>query len=177
MISLNLKVSKLQPISVVKSYSHASPVSNYTSKLLVSIAMSEFDRNSSLLSSSGMISKMTDKEKHKSNSNTVFLAKHKTTGEEFCMKIEKRKYRAAWEDISEGGDLILAIKSANIIRVRYIINTKTKKYIIYDYLPWGRFYCHLQPQKELDEERVKFYAREIILGKSRSPMDILLTSK
>lgn len=106
----------------------------------------------------GMMGSMVEKKQEKPN--VIFLARHKITGQQYSLRIDKKAYSSKIDE-----DLVHSITSPYIVRVHYDIKTRTKRYILFDYLPCGRLYYHLKYNKKLDEDRVQFYVREILLGK------------
>jgi len=56
------------------------------------------------------------------------------------------------------------IRHPCIVRLRYAFQTRTKLYMVLDYIPGGELFFHLQKVGRFPEEQAKFYAANIILG-------------
>ena len=83
------------------------------------------------------------------------------------MKISKLKKASEEEREEDSFDITKAITSSYIVKVYYELKSETKKYIIYDYLPWGLLCNYFVPNKSLQEDRIKFYANQILWGNNK----------
>lgn len=65
---------------------------------------------------------------------------------------------------NSNNDITKLLTSNNIVKIHYELFTRTKRYLVFDYLPYGKLVDHLIPKRGLDEQRVKFYVNEIMNG-------------
>lgn len=102
-------------------------------------------------------------------SQSVYLVKHKVSSQDFLMKISKLKSK--WNEFDKEKEnsieITKAIISQYIVKVYYELKSETKKYLIYDYLPWGLLCNYFAPNKPLQEDRIKYYAIQILWGKRK----------
>jgi len=95
------------------------------------------------------------------------MAKHKTTGKQYCLKIEKNNARSPSKTGSENEEdeeIFLKSYCSNIVKVNHIIKTRTKKYILFEHMPRGKLLNHMTWIKEINEAFIKYYAYEILKG-------------
>ncbi|CAD8166179.1 unnamed protein product [Paramecium octaurelia] len=97
----------------------------------------------------------------------VMLVTHKETNKLYAMKIlrkemiEKRNQRLHTQNERA---ILENVKNPFIVQLHYAFQTRTKLYLIMDFLIGGELFFHLRRAFRFQEERAKFYAAELILA-------------
>jgi len=61
-------------------------------------------------------------------------------------------------------NILSKVNSPFLVNLRYSFQTAEKLYFVLDYINGGELFYHLQREKKFNEERVRFYAAEILLA-------------
>ncbi|CAD8064466.1 unnamed protein product [Paramecium sonneborni] len=97
----------------------------------------------------------------------VMLVTHKSTNKLYAMKIlrkemiEKRNQRLHMQNERT---ILENVKNPFIVQLHYAFQTKTKLYLIMDFLIGGELFFHLRRAFRFQEERAKFYTAELVLA-------------
>ncbi|CAD8076208.1 unnamed protein product [Paramecium sonneborni] len=97
----------------------------------------------------------------------VMLVTHRSTNKLFAMKIlrkemiEKRNQRLHMQNERT---ILENVKNPFIVQLHYAFQTKTKLYLIMDFLIGGELFFHLRRAFRFQEERAKFYTAELVLA-------------
>ncbi|KAI9139009.1 serum/glucocorticoid regulated kinase 2 [Paraphysoderma sedebokerense] len=97
----------------------------------------------------------------------VMLARHKTTSKECAIKvISKVMLKSHPNEIkhvmSERNVLRTNIRHPFLIGLQYSFQTPENLYFVLDYVNGGELFFHLQRERRFSEDRVRFYAAEIV---------------
>uniref|UniRef100_A0A6B2L9G5 Protein kinase domain-containing protein n=1 Tax=Arcella intermedia TaxID=1963864 RepID=A0A6B2L9G5_9EUKA len=60
--------------------------------------------------------------------------------------------------------ILVKLEFPFLVKLHYAFQTPEKLYFVMDYINGGELFYHLQKEKKFTEERVRFYAAEIVLG-------------
>ena len=97
----------------------------------------------------------------------VFLVKKKDSNKPFAMKVIKKalieKYKHVDHTKTER-KVLGELDSSFLVKLRYAFQSKTKLYMVMDYINGGELFYHLKRSKVFSIERGRFYAAEILLG-------------
>lgn len=97
----------------------------------------------------------------------VLLVKKKLTGEYFALKIlkkefiEKRKQEAS---VATEREILTKVSHPFVIHFHGSFQNEKKLYFVLEYCPGGELYNLLRKKKRFREDRVKFYAAQIVLA-------------
>ena len=98
----------------------------------------------------------------------VFLVEKKDSKEIFAMKVLKKENILQRNQITHTKTERQVLQKANscefLMTMHYAFQTADKLYIVMDFLNGGELYFHLRNEQTFDENRIRFYASEIILG-------------
>ena len=61
-------------------------------------------------------------------------------------------------------DILQNVHNPFLMKMHYAFQTEDKLYMVMDFLNGGELFFHLRKEQSFDEERIRFYAAEIILG-------------
>jgi len=102
------------------------------------------------------------------NLGKVMLVSKKDTGEYYAMKILNKEHVVQQDEtehiLTEKRVLTQGIKHPFLVGVHYCFQTNDKLYFVLDYINGGELFFHLQRESTFSEDRVRFYAAEIILA-------------
>jgi len=102
------------------------------------------------------------------NLGKVMLVSKKDTGEYFAMKILNKEHVVQQDEVehilTEKRVLTQGIRHPFLVGVHYCFQTNDKLYFVLDYINGGELFFHLQREQTFTEDRVRFYAAEIILA-------------
>ncbi|XP_032836052.1 serine/threonine-protein kinase Sgk2-like isoform X2 [Petromyzon marinus] len=122
----------------------------------------------------------------------VLLAKHKTDGKFYAVKVLQKsailKRREQKHIMAERNVLLKNVKHPFLVGLHFSFQTADKLYFILDYVNGGELFLHLQRERCFSEQRARFYAAEIasaighlhslnIVYRDLKPENILLDSK
>ena len=97
----------------------------------------------------------------------VMQVRKKDDGRIFAMKVLRKEAIIARKQVThtQAEKSILAkIQHPFIVTLHYAFQTNEKLYMILDYVNGGELFYHLKREGRFSEERVRFYAAEIISG-------------
>eukprot|EP00727_Mastigamoeba_balamuthi_P001125 m51a1_g11009 putative ph-protein kinase domain containing protein (431) ;mRNA; r:371953-373727 len=103
----------------------------------------------------------------KGNFGKVMLVKFNATGETFAMKVLSKKHIVDSNEIEHTMSECIILQRLThpfLVRLHFSFQTDDKLYLILDFVNGGELFYHLQREKKFTEERVRFYAAEILLG-------------
>ncbi|XP_041358653.1 serine/threonine-protein kinase Sgk1-like isoform X2 [Gigantopelta aegis] len=122
----------------------------------------------------------------------VLLAKHRTEGEVYAIKVLQKqaimKRNEAKHIMAERNVLLKNVKHPFLVGLHYSFQTADKLYFVLDYVNGGELFFHLQRERYFPEQRAKFYAAEMasaigylhslnIIYRDLKPENILLDSQ
>lgn len=88
-------------------------------------------------------------------------------GKVYAMKVLKKEAIAAKgqiENTKSERDILFEVRHPYIVRLRYAFQSVDKLYLVTDYYNGGTLYYHLRKSRQFNEERVRFYASELLLA-------------
>ena len=97
----------------------------------------------------------------------VLLVRYLSNNTLYAMKILSKnqiKIKNQQEHTKTERDLMVKINNPFIVNIKFAFQDDSKLYIVSDFMQGGDMFYHLHSHKKFDEDRVKFYAIEIILG-------------
>jgi tRNA A-37 threonylcarbamoyl transferase component Bud32 len=120
----------------------------------------------------------------------VIQVAKKDTGKIYAMKVLNKKTiieRNEMEHTKAEKNILQKLVHPFLVNLHYSFQTREKLYFIMDYVNGGELFFHLQQEEKFNEERVRFYAAEILLGleylhssavlyRDLKPENILLTA-
>lgn len=122
----------------------------------------------------------------------VLLAKHKTEGNIYAVKVLQKKMILKRNEknhvMSERNVLLKNLNHPFLVGLHYAFQTPDKLYFVLDYVNGGELFFHLQRERYFPEPRARFYAAEItsalgylhsegIIYRDLKPENILLDFK
>jgi len=121
----------------------------------------------------------------------VMQVKKKDSGKIFAMKVLDKKHILDHNEVEHTlaeKHILQRIHHPFLVNLHYSFQTEDKLYFVLDYINGGELFFHLQKEKRFAEERVKFYAAEILLAlehlhangiiyRDLKPENILITSE
>lgn len=97
----------------------------------------------------------------------VMLVRKKDTNKVYAMKIIKKaliqKYKHVDHTKTER-KLLGELDHPFLVKLRYAFQSKTKLYMVMDFVNGGELFFHLKRSRVFSQDRTKFYAAEILLG-------------
>jgi serine/threonine protein kinase len=97
----------------------------------------------------------------------VMLVRKKDNNKIYAMKIIKKaliqKYKHVDHTKTER-KILGELNSPFLVKLRYAFQSKTKLYMVMDFVNGGELFFHLKRSKVFSQERARFYAAEILLG-------------
>ena len=97
----------------------------------------------------------------------VMLVRKKDTNKIYAMKIIKKaliqKYKHVDHTKTER-KILGELNNPFLVKLRYAFQSKTKLYMVMDFVNGGELFFHLKRSKVFSQERARFYAAEILLG-------------
>jgi len=103
----------------------------------------------------------------KGNFGKVMLVRMKDTDDVFAMKVLSKKQIIENNEIEHTMaecNILQRLRHPFLINMHYAFQTKENLYLILDFVNGGELFHHLQTDKRFTENRVRFYAAEILLG-------------
>ncbi|KAM3374844.1 putative serine/threonine protein kinase IREH1 [Capsicum galapagoense] len=97
----------------------------------------------------------------------VFLAKKRTTGDLFAIKVLKKAdmiRKNAVESILAERDILISVRNPFVVRFFYSFTCRENLYLVMEYLNGGDLYSLLRNLGCLDEEVVRVYIAEVVLA-------------
>ncbi|KAF6150851.1 hypothetical protein GIB67_020934 [Kingdonia uniflora] len=97
----------------------------------------------------------------------VFLAKKRTTGDLFAIKVLKKAdmiRKNAVESILAERDILISVRNPFVVRFFYSFTCRENLYLVMEYLNGGDLYSLLRNLGCLDEDIVRVYIAEIVLA-------------
>ncbi|KAI4352098.1 hypothetical protein L6164_006384 [Bauhinia variegata] len=97
----------------------------------------------------------------------VFLAKKRTTGDLFAIKVLKKAdmiRKNAVESILAERDILITVRNPFVVRFFYSFTCRENLYLVMEYLNGGDLYSLLRNLGCLDEEVVRVYIAEVVLA-------------
>jgi len=95
----------------------------------------------------------------------VMQVKKKDDGKIYAMKVLRKEAIIARKQVAHTRaekSILQKIQHPFIVRIHYAFQTKDKLYMILDYINGGELFHHLKKEGRFPENRVKFYAAEIV---------------
>jgi len=95
----------------------------------------------------------------------VMQVQKKDSGEIYAMKVLRKDAIIARKQVTHTRaekSILQKIQHPFIVKLHYAFQTKDKLYMILDYVNGGELFFHLKREGRFSEERVRFYAAEII---------------
>jgi len=95
----------------------------------------------------------------------VMQVKKKDDGKIYAMKVLRKEAIIARKQVTHTRaekSILQKIQHPFIVRLHYAFQTKDKLYMILDYINGGELFYHLKKEGRFPENRVKFYAAEIV---------------
>jgi serine/threonine protein kinase len=99
----------------------------------------------------------------------VMQVRKKDDGRVFAMKVLRKEAIIARKQVAHTKaekSILQKIQHPFIVRLHYAFQTKDKLYMILDYINGGELFFHLKKEGRFPENRVKFYAAEIVCAMS-----------
>lgn len=97
----------------------------------------------------------------------VFLVQKRDTKELFAMKVLKKEdvlNRNQIAHTKSERQILSKVKCPFIVNMHYAFQTPDKLYMVMDFLNGGELFFHLRKSEKFSEDRIRFYAAEIILA-------------
>ncbi|XP_039145925.1 probable serine/threonine protein kinase IREH1 isoform X1 [Dioscorea cayenensis subsp. rotundata] len=97
----------------------------------------------------------------------VFLAKKRTTGDLFAIKVLKKAdmiRKNAVESILAERDILISVRNPFVVRFFYSFTSRENLYLVMEYLNGGDLYSLLRNLGCLDEEVARIYIAEVVLA-------------
>ena len=103
----------------------------------------------------------------KGNFGKVMLVKMKGTDEVFAMKVLSKKQIIENNEIEHTMaecSILQRLRHPFLVNMHYAFQTEENLHLILDFVNGGELFHHLQTDRRFTENRVRFYAAEILLG-------------
>ncbi|KAM6164844.1 serine/threonine-protein kinase Sgk2 isoform 3-T3 [Rhynchocyon petersi] len=101
----------------------------------------------------------------KGNYGKVLLAKHKSDGIFYAVKVLQKKSIIKKKEqnhiMAERSVLLKNVRHPFLVGLRYSFQTPEKLYFVLDYVNGGELFFHLQRERRFLEPRARFYAAEV----------------
>ncbi|XP_070328761.1 serine/threonine-protein kinase Sgk2 isoform X4 [Odocoileus virginianus] len=101
----------------------------------------------------------------KGNYGKVLLAKHKSDGMFYAVKVLQKKSILKKKEqshiMAERSVLLKNVRHPFLVGLRYSFQTPEKLYFVLDYVNGGELFFHLQRERRFLEPRARFYAAEV----------------
>ncbi|KAG0480236.1 hypothetical protein HPP92_011094 [Vanilla planifolia] len=97
----------------------------------------------------------------------VFLAKKRTTGDLFAIKVLRKAdmiRKNAVESILAERDILISVRNPFVVRFFYSFTSRENLYLVMEYLNGGDLYSLLRNLGCLDEEVARIYIAEVVLA-------------
>lgn len=98
---------------------------------------------------------------------TVYLVRHKESGGLMAMKTLSKAdliKKNQMDNTKAEKEILSKIRSPFIVNLFSAFQTKQKLYLVLEYMAGGELFFHLKKSRTFDEERVRFYAAQVLLG-------------
>jgi len=103
----------------------------------------------------------------KGNFGKVLLVRYKANNNLFAMKVLSKNYIVQKNEVEHTMSecqILQQIEHPFLVKLHFSFQTPENLFLILDFVNGGELFFHLQREKKFSEERVKFYAAEILLG-------------
>lgn len=121
----------------------------------------------------------------------VMQVRKKDTGKIYAMKVLDKKHILEHNEVEHTlaeKHILQKLHHPFLVNLNFSFQTEDKLYFILDYVNGGELFFHLQKEKKFAEDRVRFYAAEILLAlehlhqngiiyRDLKPENILITSE
>lgn len=97
----------------------------------------------------------------------VLLVRKQSDNEKYAMKILKKKeirLRNEENHIISERKILESAKSLFIVELKYAFQTKSKLYMVMEFMQGGELFYHLSKQRRFNEDVARFYIAEVIVG-------------
>ncbi len=97
----------------------------------------------------------------------VLQVRKKDTGEIFAMKVLDKSKIIEQNEVSHTmaeRNILTRLKHPFLVNLNFSFQTKEQLFFILDYVNGGELFFHLQQERKFSEDRVRFYAAEILLA-------------
>eukprot|EP01029_Cantina_marsupialis_P010361 TRINITY_DN236004_c0_g1_i1.p1 TRINITY_DN236004_c0_g1~~TRINITY_DN236004_c0_g1_i1.p1 ORF type:complete len:521 (-),score=156.68 TRINITY_DN236004_c0_g1_i1:901-2463(-) len=97
----------------------------------------------------------------------VIQVKKKDNGKIYAMKVMNKHtiiQKQQYEHTVAERRILQIVDNPFIVRLQYAFQTDTKLYLVLDFYNGGEIYYYLSKEKRFSEERVQFYAAEMVLA-------------
>jgi serine/threonine protein kinase len=97
----------------------------------------------------------------------VFLVKKRDTGKIYAMKVLRKEaiiQRKQVTHTKSERNILQRIQHPFIVKLYFAFQTREKLYMVLDYINGGELFFHLKREGRFTEERVMFYAAEIVMA-------------
>jgi len=97
----------------------------------------------------------------------VMQVRKKSTGKIYAMKVLDKKHILEHNEVEHTlaeKNILQRIVHPFLVNLNWSFQTSDKLYFILDFVNGGELFFHLQKEKKFSEERVRFYAAEILLA-------------
>jgi len=120
----------------------------------------------------------------------VFLVRKKDTHKVYAMKVLNKKIiieKNEVEHTKSEKSILMKLDFPFLVKMHFAFQTEDKLYFVMDYINGGELFYHLTREKRFSEDRVRFYAAEIVAAieylhdagviyRDLKPENILLTN-
>lgn len=97
----------------------------------------------------------------------VILAKHKSTQEEYAIKVIRKDVLIEYDQIESTmleKDILLSIDHPNLVGMDYLFTSDTRLYFVMPFVRGGELYKVFSKHKRFPEPVVKFYITQVVLA-------------
>jgi len=97
----------------------------------------------------------------------VMQVRKKDTGKIYAMKVLDKKHILEHNEVEHTlseKNILTRLHHPFLVNLNFSFQTEDKLYFILDYVNGGELFFHLQREKKFSEDRVRFYAGEILLA-------------
>jgi serine/threonine protein kinase len=108
-----------------------------------------------------------DKVLGKGTFGKVMLVRKKDTNAVYAMKVIKKGLIKEYDHIDHTKTertILGELEHPFLVKLRYAFQSKTKLYMVMDFINGGELFFHLKKSRQFSVERARFYAAEILLG-------------
>lgn len=97
----------------------------------------------------------------------VLLVRKKQTKRVYAIKVLSKRLIVARNEVEHTRSeksILMKLECPFLVALHYVFETPAKLYFVMDYINGGELFFHLHKEKKFSEERVRFYAAEIVAG-------------
>ena len=97
----------------------------------------------------------------------VMLVRKKDTGAIYAMKVIKKGLIERYKHVDHTKterEILGQLDHPFLVKLRYAFQSKTKLYMVMDFVNGGELFFHLKRSKQFSVDRTRFYAAEILLA-------------